>query len=203
MTQRKVSTGRQTIQDVSVIDLILLDHQYVKECVIVLVDEDADKKLKLEVAKGFLEAVQRHSQAEKKAIYTPLESNEELHFNVLEAEIEHGIIDYKVKSLKTKISNIRVLKDELEAELKVLAELVQHHLKEEESEILPKMKEEVDEESLMEMGSAFMKLRQFSAEELKHLPQLEEELIQWKDSVQKVSSQFLTKMDKYVENLKH
>lgn len=203
MTQRKTTTAVQEIQDVSVIDLILLDHKYLKECIEVLTDEDVDKKKKIPVAKGFLDAVAKHSLAEKRAIYTPLESNEELHFNILEAEIEHGIIDKKVKMLKTKLSRVRVLKDDVESELKVLAELVQHHLKEEESEMLPKMKEEVDEQTLTEMGVAFMKLRKFSTRDLHDFPQLQDELIQWKDSVQKVSSQFLTKMDKYVENLKH
>jgi hemerythrin-like domain-containing protein len=188
---------------VSVIDLILLDHQYVKECIDVLVDEDADKKLKLEVARGFLDAVHRHSLAEKRAIYRPLEDNEELHFNVLEAEIEHGIVDRKVTSLKQKLFGVRTLKDEVEAELKVLAELVRNHIREEESELLPRMNEEVSEETLIELGASFMRLRKFTPEELKNFPQLKDELIQWKDSVQKVSSKFLSKMDRYVENLKH
>lgn len=203
MTQRKVDHEIKRVQDVSVIDLILLDHQYIKEGVLILKDEDAEKKEKLLIAKSFLDAVAKHSLAEKRSIYAPLESNEELHFNILEAEIEHGIVDQKVRSLKTKLSKVRTLKDELEAELKVLAELIEHHLMEEESEILPKMQEEVDEQTLIEMGKAFMKLRKFSPKELHDFPQLGDELIQWKDSVQKVSSEFLTKMDKYVENLKH
>ena len=202
MTQRK-TTAMQTIQDINVIDLILLDHQYLKECIEVLTDENADKKKKIPVAKGFLEELSKHSNAEKRAIYKPLESNEELHFNILESEIEHGIVDQKVKLLKPKLTRIRILQDEVEAELKVLAELVQNHIKEEESEMIPKMKEEVDDQTLMEMGVKFMKLRKFSSSDLHDFPQLQDELVQWKDSVQKISSQFLTKMDKYVENLKH
>ena len=184
-------------------DLILLDHQFLKECIEVLTDEDAEKKKKLSTARGFLEALGKHSVAEKKAVYTPLKSNDELHFNILEGEVEHGIVDKKVRLLKTRLTRAHTLKDEVEAELKVLAELVKHHVKEEESEMLPKMREEIDDATLKEIGAKFMKLRKFERNELSQMPHLEDELIQWKDSVQKLSSKFLKKMDKYVENLKH
>jgi hypothetical protein len=201
--KQKMTRSNDLIQNISVVDLILIDHRFIKERIEVLTNEDAEKKEKMALALNFLEAVATHSIAEKKAIYAQLERNEELHFNILEAEIEHGIVDQKIKSLKPKLSNSRVLKDELEAELKVLAELVKHHIIEEETEILPKMNEFIDDEALREMGEHFMKLRKFSATDLKDYPQLQDELIQWKDSIQKVSSEFLTKMDKFVENLQH
>ncbi len=190
-------------QQLNVVDLILLDHKYLKACIEVLSDEDADKRKKFSMAKGFLDALSKHSPAEKKSVYAPLEKNEEFHFNVLEAEIEHGIVDKKVQFLKPRLARSKALKDETEAELKVLAELVRHHIQEEESEFLPKMKSELDDETLNEMGAGFMKIRKFTAKDLKDYPHLQDELIQWKDNVQKISSQFLTKMDKYVENLKH
>lgn len=191
------------IQELSVIDLILIDHRFIKECIEILTDESTDKKEKMAISQDFLEAVETHSQAEKKSVYGPLEKNEELHFKVLEAEIEHGIIDQRVRSLKAKLLNMRVLKDEQEAELKVLADLIKHHLMEEESELLPKMQESIDPKTLIELGEAFMKLRKFTAEDLKDYPMLQDELIEWKDSIQKVSSEFLIKMDKFVDNLQH
>jgi hemerythrin-like domain-containing protein len=201
--KKKITQTNDVIQNLSVIDLILIDHRFIKECIEVLTDEKAEKKAKMAIAKDFLEAVANHSAAEKKAIYAPLEKNEELHFNILEAEVEHGVVDQKVKMIKTKLTNARVLKDEMEAELKVLAELVKHHIIEEESELLPKMNEVIDDESLRELGETFMKIRKFTATDFKDYPQLQDELIEWKDSIQKVSSEFLTKMDKFVENLQH
>lgn len=203
MTRQKKEVFEKSIRELSVIDLILFDHRSIKEGMEVLIDDDVDKDKKLSVARGFLESVQLHSLAEKKSIYAKLESNEELHFNILEAEIEHGIVDKKVKVLKQKVARVRTLKDEVEAELKVLAELIKKHIMEEESEMLPKMREEVDEETLHELGLNFMKLRGLTQQQLSEFPLLEDELINWKDSVQKISSQFLSKMDKYVENLKH
>jgi hemerythrin-like domain-containing protein len=204
MTKQKRNTQSiPGMQELNVVDLILIDHRFVKECIEVLTDEDAEKREKMAMARDFLDAVALHSLAEKKAIYAPLEKNEELHFNILEAGIEHGIVDQKVRSLRNKLSHARVLKDEVEAELKVLAELVKHHIMEEESELLPKMKDVIDDHSLSEMGETFMKIRKFTAKDLKDYPQLQDELIQWKDSIQKVSSEFLTKMDKFVEDLQH
>lgn len=202
-SKKKISQEVSAFQELSVIDLILIDHIFLKECIEILTDEKADKRKKLSIAKDFLDAVALHSSAEKKAIYTPLEKNEDLHSNILEAEVEHGIVDKKVKSLRAKFVYAKVLRDELEAELKVLSELIKHHLMEEESEMLPKMKDVIDDETLNDMGREFMKLRKFTTKDLKDYPQIQDELIQWKDSIQKVSSEFLAKMDKFVENLQH
>lgn len=200
---KRIEKSTGSIPEISVIDLLLFDHKFLKECIAVLSDEAADKKKKMSVTRGFLDAILKHSMAENKAVYSRLESHEELHFNILEAEIEHGIIDHKAKQLKSRLARVRTLKDEVEAELKVLAELLRNHLMEEESEILPKMRSEIGDAQLGEMGAEFMQLRELSAKDLKDWPILQDELIQWKDSVEKISSEFLNKMDKYVENLKH
>lgn len=201
--KNKKTQETETIQSLSIIDLILIDHRFLKECIEVLTDENAEKRKKMNIAMDFFDAVSIHSSAERKAVYAPMEKNEDLHFKVLESEIEHGLVDQQVKSLRTKLPNSRVLKDELEAELKVLAELVKHHIMEEESNLLPKMNELIDPETLREMGASFMKLRKFTAKDLKDYPLLQDELIQWKDSIQKVSSEFLSRMENFVENLQH
>lgn len=196
-------TQQIKIRDINVIDMLLIDHRYLKECVEVFSHDNADKNKKLSLAKGFLEALEKHSAAEQEVVYAPLETEEEFHFNILEAEIEHRLVDEKVQMIFPQINRARVLKDETEAELKVLAELVKNHLKEEESELLPRMNEEIDEETLREMGHAFMEVRGLTPKDLRDYPHLQDELVSWKDDVQKISSQFLSKMDKYVENLKH
>lgn len=191
------------IRNINVIDMILIDHKFIKECIELFKNGEGDKQEKLDMARDFLEVLARHSEAEKKIVYGALENKPEFHFNILEAQIEHGIVDEKIKILKSRVSRTKKLNDEMGVELKVLAELVEHHLKDEESELLPKMSAEIDEEILEEMGQLFMTARQMTLKDLREYPQLQDELIQWKDNVQKVSSQFLSKMDKYVENLNH
>jgi hemerythrin-like domain-containing protein len=151
----------------NIIDILLLDHSYLKDCIEILKDEDEDKKTKLFHAKGFLDALKKHSAGEKKALYSPLEDVEDLHFNILESEIEHGIVDAKVKSLTPKIQKMRTLSEEMAAELKVLAELVEHHVQEEEDELFPKMRKDFSKEILNQMGYQFMVLRQFTEKDLR------------------------------------
>ncbi len=201
MSERNVK--KPHIRNINVIDLVLIDHRFLKECIETLLLGTVEKGHKLSMAREFLETLEKHSQAEKKIVYARLLSDEEFHFNILEAQVEHGIIDEKIKFLIPKVSSALGLTDELEAEFKVLAELVKHHLREEESELLPRMTELMDEETLRTMGEEFMKARQMSSRDVITFPDLQDELVTWKDDVQKVSSQFLSKMDKYVENLKH
>jgi hemerythrin-like domain-containing protein len=199
----KLKNTKSYIRDLNIIDIILIDHRYLKECIELLTDDYANNFKKIEIAKGFLNILKKHSEAEKEIVYAPLKSDEDFHFNILEALVEHGIVDDKISELRPKVIHAKVLKDELAVELKVFAELVKHHIKEEESELLPKMKELIEQDTLKNMGHEFMKLRKMTTEDISNYPLLQEELVAWKDEVQKVSSQFLSKMDKYVENLRH
>lgn len=191
------------IHVLTIVDLILIDHRQIKEYIDIFVDLNVDKRKKLSVAKSFLDIVSTHLKAESAAVYGSLKKIEFFRFSIMESLIEHEIIEQKVKKLKPPLAKARSLKDEVEAELKVLAELLRNHIMEEESVTLPKIKVALDNDLLRQMGLEFMKLRKFSAEDLKDYPQLQDELVQWKDSIQKVSSEFLSRMDKFVENLQH
>lgn len=199
----KRSHSNQGILDLNVIDLILIDHRYLKSCIVVFSDMQADKKLKLALAKKFLQAIMQHFSAEKKGVYVPLNKHPELHFNILEAGVEHDAIEKKVKALKPRFNNTSYLREEVETELKVLSDLLKKHLMEEENETLPRMDECLEDDFLKELGKSFMEYRKFSSQDLRDYPGLQDELIQWKDNIQKVSSEFLAKMDKFVENMHH
>lgn len=181
----------------NIVDLLLLDHTYLKECIEVLTDEDEDKKTKFKYAKGFLDALKKHSTGEKKALYTPLEEAEEFRKMILESQIEHGIVDGKVKMLTTKIAGMRSLSEEMEAELKVLAEIVEHHIEEEESELFPQMRDEIESSMLNEMGFQFMVNRQFTEKDLEEVPELQEEISFLKNGPKIPASKFLTRTHDY------
>jgi hemerythrin-like domain-containing protein len=191
------------IKNINIIDMILLDHRSIKECIDVLSSDATTKTRKLDVAKVFFEFMIKHIATEEKIVYSQMESDEKFHFNVLEFKVEHGMISQKIKDLRSKVMRARTLKDEVEAELKVLAQLVKTHIKEEESDFLPKMQELLDEASLIQMGEGFMKLRKLTPKDLRDHPHLQDELVMWKDDVQKVSSKFLSMVDKTMENLRH
>ena len=172
------TTSRSLIEAVSandnfnIVNVLLLDHTYLKECIEVLTDEKEDKRIKMKYGKGFLDALKKHSVGEKKALYAPLHDVKDMHSLILESLIEHDIVDEKVKKLSTKLSNGKSLDDEMEAELKVLAEVVEHHLTEEENELFPKIQKEIDTGILNQMGYQFMLIREFTEKDLKDSPEL-------------------------------
>ena len=185
----------------NIIDILLLDHSYLKDCIEILKDEDGDKKKKLFHAKGFLDALKKHSAGEKKALYHPLEDVKDLHFNILESEIEHGIVDAKVKALTPKIQRMKSLSEEMAAELKVLAELVEHHVEEEEEELFPKMRKDFSKEILNQMGYQFMVYRQFTEKDLRDTD-LQEEIPMIKKSAVEMRN-FVNTTHKYFSGKNH
>jgi len=151
------------VHQYNVVDLIYLDHQFIKECLEVFGNAGMSPR-KLELASPFLSAVQKHFFAEKKSVYRALLDNDEFHFLILESQIEHDLIDQKIKELKQKVFRARIMGDELSAEFKVLSEILANHLKEEEEDFLPRLRREVDDDTLNELGSLFLDLRNLKPE---------------------------------------
>ncbi len=199
----KTNEKNTLIRDVNIVDMILIDHRVIKEFSETLSDEKTSKNQKLKVAKEFLTLVLKHSQAEEDILYPALRRNEALHSLVLEAEIEHQIFQDQIKQLRPSVLRSKFFSEAIEAELNVLIGLVRNHLKNEESELLSQMSSYLDKKILVELGQKFMKKRKMTLADFEDYPHLRDELIHWKDEVQKISSKFLSQIDKYVENLKH
>lgn len=159
MKAEKQTPQLSLIQDVSIIDLLVLDHSALKESCQLLHKKNADRYDLISVGRSFLEALQLHSNAEKQTLYQELISHPELHFNILEAQAEHQIIDKKIRILMPKLKGLRTIKEETLTELKELADIVQIHLLEEEGELFVRINEEVDEATLNELGEKFLKMR--------------------------------------------
>lgn len=200
---RRHNPERPLIQDVSVIDLLILDHQFLKDSCRILIERDADRPALIAVGRKFLDSLRIHSSAEKRCLYQELREHEELHFNILEAEAEHRVIDAQVERLAPKLKTLRGVKDETLADLRALAEVVLNHLLEEEGDLLLRINEEVDEATLIELGEKFMKLRRFSADELAEFPIAGEDIIEWKDNLQKMQGRYFARIDSEVLRLRH
>lgn len=182
----------------NITQLLAMDHSYLKENIKILKADDQDKRTKLKHGKSFLDALEKHSVAEKKAVYGPCVKIKDLKMDSLEGQVEHGIIDNKVKMLTKKLTGLRTLSDELEVELKVLAEIVEHHVKEEEDVLFPKLKKDLDKTILNEMGVQFMKLRNFTKKDLRDYPKLQEEVSGIGKLGNRISSNFVSKVKKHV-----
>lgn len=183
----------------NIVDLLLFDHSYLKECIAILKDDDATKSQKLNYGRTFLDALQKHSVAEEKTVYNVLKKNEELRSIILEGQVEHGIADTKIRLLVPKLEHSAYLSEKNEIELKVLAEVVEHHIKEEESELFPKMRKELSTEVLNELGAQFFKIRKFKMKDLKGQDFLQEKLEELGTGEHRLSPNFADKVESLIK----
>lgn len=193
----------------NIIDILLIDHAYLKECIAILTNDYANKNEKIFYARTFLDTLKKHSVAEEKTVYESLSEMDELRTLILEGEAEHGMAKFKYETLIPRLSRMKVLDDVTAAEIKVLAELVEHHIDEEETELFPKMRYNLDQGILNEIGFQFMILRQFTPQELKDYPELLRNIYQQnsygpnksRKNIYQWSSDFVKKVNRYISSL--
>jgi len=133
-TRRKSSSRNRAPKDA--IALLKADHKEVKTMVQQFNSSRSDSK-KAQLAQQICAALEVHAEIEEELFYPPareaLKKNGDL---IDEAEVEHT----SVKELIAKIKGGSPSDDLWEAQVKVLGEYVNHHVKEEEGEIFPKVK---------------------------------------------------------------
>ena len=56
----------------NIIDILLIDHAYLKECIAVLTNDYAHKNEKIFFARTFLDTLKKHSESEEKTVYESL-----------------------------------------------------------------------------------------------------------------------------------
>ena len=157
-----MKTNARNNKKLNIISLIKEDHKPLKECIAVLKNAHAASKSKKKILARFLESLSRHAFAEERALYAAMELKGGMNIDVIEALQEHKI----AHTLATELEEIGIhgsWSDELSAKSKVLAELVEHHVKEEESKLLPLVRKQSSDEELNEMGERY---NEFYAEKL-------------------------------------
>ncbi|MBC7430224.1 MAG: hemerythrin domain-containing protein [Bacteriovorax sp.] len=160
----------------NIVNILLIDHSYLKECISVLINDHAEIHEKLFYSRTFLDTLKKHSMAEEKTVYDSLVDMDEFRKNIIEAEVEHDMISRKYRKLIPIIGQMKKLDDITSIEIKVLAKLVKQHIEEEEQELFPKMRNNLDSAILNEIGFQFMIMRRFTPQDLKNYPDLQKEI---------------------------
>jgi hemerythrin-like domain-containing protein len=153
-TLKKTFGGEVNEAEMDILDTLKQDHEDVAEMLDRLVESDnaADRKNLLASIKG---ALVPHLRAEEKVVYDAvlaLRGNEQKTHGE-EGYIEHGLGDKMLTSLG-KMSN--PMSPEFSAAAKVLKELVEHHVEEEESDIWSDVKDNFSDEQRVEMNKEFL-----------------------------------------------
>jgi hemerythrin superfamily protein len=136
-----------------ILDKLKTEHDMVKDLVSQMVDsEDARERKKLFAE--FKKALIKHARAEEKIMYNPMIAldEDELEEQGDEGYIEHELVDVMVKKLDQADDKGSI---EWTAGIKVVKELLNHHIKEEENEFFKTVKDNFSEEEREEMDAAF------------------------------------------------
>ena len=142
-----VFTGGEASE--SAVDLLKADHDKVDTLFQkVKANEDGNNK---DVFSEIKQELEVHTHIEEQVFYPFLleRGDEELQKMVREGIEEHG----QVKTLLPEIAALPGDDDEFKAKLKVLMENVEHHVQEEEGEMFPMVKDQIDNEELTRVGS--------------------------------------------------
>ena len=193
----------------NIVDILLIDHAYLKECISVLTNDYAHKNEKIFFARTFLDTLKKHSESEEKTVYESLSEMDDLRKLILEGEAEHGMARFKYETLIPRLQKMKTLDDSTEAEIKVLAELIEHHIDEEESELFPRMRQGLDSGILNEIGFQFIILRKFTPQDLKDHPKLQAQIYQKtfydskkpRKNIYQWSGNFVKKVNRYISSL--
>jgi predicted outer membrane protein len=134
------------------------DHQEVSKLIGEIMGTD-DNKQRTTLFKQVMTMLIAHSNAEAEVLYKPMKKsdNEESRSFALEGENEHQHVEMQLKEMAragTKTTETWT------AKLTVLKELVEHHVKEEESTGFKCASAEFDQDELEKMGERFQKLKE-------------------------------------------
>ena len=141
-------------QNNDIINLILEDHKPLKELIKVMKDSDKSTEERFAAFEEFAPTLIAHAKPEEEVLYVFMKKNEELREEGFEGDVEHQLADQLVEEIK------RTQDEDLKgARIKVLAELVEHHIEEEEEELLPDFKENSESAERAQLGNRFLELK--------------------------------------------
>ena len=138
-----------------IIELILDDHVALKKLIKIMKDDDAEIGEKYAAFGEFAPLLTIHAKPEEQTLYVDMKEEEEQKLDGLEGDVEHALADQLVNELKMETDD-----DLFEAKVKVLAELVEHHIEEEEEEMLPEYRKNTDIEKRRELGLQFLEIKE-------------------------------------------
>jgi len=109
--------------------------------------EQADARQKPRIFEQIAKNLVAHDAIEREIFYPACAADIDDEAVLGESLVEHGLVEFSIFTADAKRNS-----DELESYVTVLKEVVMHHVKEEEDELLPRAERELDEERLEELG---------------------------------------------------
>lgn len=157
--QSAQNTKENFKENSDIINLIMEDHKPLKKLIKILKDSEKSFEERIEAYAEFAPLLINHSKSEEESLYVVMKTNDELRQEAMEGDVEHALADQLLEEIK------RTEDEDLwSAKVKVLAELIEHHVKEEEEELLPDYRKHTDPEERFKVGQKFLLLKTKMAE---------------------------------------
>ncbi|MDZ4083093.1 MAG: hemerythrin domain-containing protein [Bdellovibrionales bacterium] len=137
-----------------IVTLILRDHKPIKELLLVLKDSDVEIAEKRPAFDEFQRILRGHTKAEEESLYVQLKQDDETKVEALEGDTEHALAEQLMNEVDASTGDENLWM----AKVKVLAELVEHHLKEEEKEVLKQVRQDLSSEQRAKVGAVYSRL---------------------------------------------
>ncbi|MFN3454186.1 MAG: hemerythrin domain-containing protein [Pseudobdellovibrio sp.] len=140
--------------DTDIVDIILEDHKPLKDLIKIMKDSERDHEERFAAFNEFAPTLIAHAKPEEETLYVFMKKDEDLREEGCEGDVEHMLADQLLEEIKRTTD-----KDMKAARIKVLAELVEHHIEEEEEELLPEFQKEAEKSIRSKLGNKFLELK--------------------------------------------
>lgn len=134
------------------------DHEELKSLIATVNDSDDAGEIEMAFTQ-FAELLGKHSKAEEKVVYDALigTGEEEPEGDAYEGYTEHMLAETLLKKLK---EGADPTGPEWKAEAKVMKEILEHHIEEEEDAIFGDVEDNFEDEAREKMGAEFARLKE-------------------------------------------
>lgn len=141
---------------VDIVGAIKEDHKGLRNFLDILKDVEKPITERRRAYKAFSELLKSHTTAEEEAVYERLPelTGRTLHVKMAEGFVEHQLAEDLMKRIERATDPLV-----WGAHCNVLSEIVEHHLKEEESDLLPLIRKKAPVEMNMDMLTQFLNIR--------------------------------------------
>jgi hemerythrin superfamily protein len=140
----------------NVIELLKKDHETVSKLFksFEAAKEDEDAGSRQQIARQICQELAAHATVEEELFYPAVDAkataeDEKAEDLVKEADEEHRV----VKALVAEVESMDESEDHFNAKMKVLKDVVEHHVEEEEGDLMPKAKKLLTSDELEEIGA--------------------------------------------------
>ena len=139
------------LKEADIIQIIIDDHKALKELIEVMKDSDRETAVRFGAFTEFATTLTAHAKPEEEVLYADMKNETELRKEAFEGDVEHHVADQLVEKIK------RTSDEDLKlARIKVLAEIVERHIEEEEGDLLPKFRKHSSTQVRAELGNRFL-----------------------------------------------